>query len=107
MRTAATTYLGQFTSCVNVTEVFSAISLDDHPRLERRCRLLLPLEEFFTLAPKGDFDEVRHECATYSVNCPMRKNFSRRRRTNLSGLNLRSSSRFLINASRNDAAAVA
>ena len=105
MRTAATAHLGQFTSSVNVPEVFSAVGFNDHPRLERRCRLLLPLKEFFAIAPKGDFDEMRHECAIYSVNCPMRKNFSRRRRTNLSGFNLRSSSRFRMSASRNDAAA--
>ena len=74
--------LGQLAGSVDITEILSAVGVDDDARVERRHLVAFPQEEVFSIALERDFDEVRH----YSKNCPMRRNLSRRRRTSLSGL---------------------
>ncbi len=74
---------------VHVAEIFPAVRVHDHRRAARGRLIGLPEEKLLSIALERDLDEMGHG---YSAYCPIRKNFSRRRRTSLSGLSRRSSS---------------
>src|SRR5262249_14346846 len=89
-----------------------AVGLDDHARLRAQRLLPLPEEELLAVALEGDLDEVRHDRnlhhgGSHSVTIPMRRNFSRRRRTSLSGFTRRRSSSAFTSASCSALAAAA
>ena len=52
--------LGQLPGRMDTTKILTTVSLDDHPRFERRCRLACPSEEFLPVAAERDFDQMRH-----------------------------------------------
>ena len=50
--------VGQLACGVDRPQVFPAVGLDDHARLRRRRRVVLPEEELFAVAFEGDLDQV-------------------------------------------------
>src|SRR5579883_468658 len=90
-------------------EVLPTVRLHHDRRLRRWRLVALPGEELLSVPLEGDLDQVHpgklaapshlaEGAAAYSWNWPMRTNFSRRRRTSLSGLRWRRSSRFRTSA---------
>ena len=60
MRASAISLLGQVTQGVDVTEILSAIDIDDDRSVQRRRIGIIPEKKLLTVALEGDFDEVRH-----------------------------------------------
>jgi hypothetical protein len=60
VRDAGSALVRQLPRRVHAAEILPTVSLDDHRRPERREILGLPEEELFAVAPKGDFDQLRH-----------------------------------------------
>ena len=56
MRAPAISLLREITERVDVAEVFPAIDIDDHRRVERRRIWIIPEKELLTVALEGDFD---------------------------------------------------
>ena len=90
---------GEFADRVHVAEILAAIGLDEDGLSHRDRRVAVPREECLAVAPEGDFDELRAGGRGHSATWPMRRNFSRRRRTSRSGLRRRSSSSCATSAS--------
>ena len=95
--------VGELADAVHATEILAAIDRDNHRRLQRRRLLRLKLEEDAPIALELDFDQMRSDRGVrHSVNAPILRNFSRRRRTSLSGLRPLSSSMLRSNAAWTD-----
>src|SRR6185437_721563 len=69
---------------VHAPEVLAAIHLDDHGRFDARRLLAIPEEELLALALERNLHQMRSQY--HSLNSPIERNFSRRRRTSFSGL---------------------
>jgi hypothetical protein len=123
VRRAGVSLLRQFAKRVHATEVLSPVGVDDHCRLERRRLVGLPEEEVLSISLERNLYEMRHESwwtggqvdrwtggpvrrsTVHSKYCPIRRNFSLRRRMSLSGLCRRRSSSWRTSVSCRFAAA--
>ena len=108
VRGARLALLGELAGAVHASQVLAPIYGDDDSGLERGRGLAAPLVEDATIALELDLDQVgRDSGGGHSVNAPILRYFSRRRRTSLSGLRPRNSSMFRASASCTACAVVA